>query len=614
MNQPSTELKRYYSTTPWRRNLSIPVLVGLTGIADLTGKGNPAVVANWRTRLQGFPPARIADKHPKFDLVEVLEWYRDQGPRTSEFAPITMRKVWPLLVRGFQASASMPSPREAMTSLVLLHSLLHNSVEGGARRWFQLVAAVLETPALAADAPLDPAELLVTVAHEVERHDPRAEGLLVQQLTFEGADVGYACDLIDALDQLDEVDRREVLWPILRLDPDRTRSLRVTGRRLAGLMVSVAGVPQGGSVLDPACGEGELLLECAQRMGTDVSLFGQEVDRGAWRIARSQMLILGVEAHLGAAVADSLRDPLHVGATFDAVVVDPPLGADAPALDRWIEFGFRHLKPGGRVVVALPLNELVHVKSARRSPDRRMVSAVTSLAEAGFVEGVLVTPPRLRGDVVGPMAVFAFSQRNDSAPGGDQASVAMVQLQAEPNALLRDGVIDEVAAQFQTEGFQNRYFQPPLEARRVPPQSLLRALAHLVEGVGSRNWPRSSASPLASSKPPSALRSNRTSSVWRQIATAADTEMSAIEAMALPVPSPARSPEPSDPFELLQRAQTEVLRRARQVDGRYRQLDEAARELLAALDRSRADMPAEVADRLARYVEELRRQLDGTER
>jgi len=590
------------------------VLIGLTGIAELTGKGNPAVVANWRTRLQGFPPARIADKHPKFDLVEVLEWYRDQGPRSSEFTPVTMRKVWPLLVRGFQASASVPSPREAMIALVLLHSLLHTSIEGGARRWFHLVAAAIDTGTPMADAPLDPAALLVAVAHEVERHDPRAEGLLVQQLSFEGADVGYACDLIDALDQLDEVARDEVLEPITLLDVDRTRSLRATGRRLSGLMVAAASVPAGGSVLDPACGEGALLLECASRAGGNVVLFGQELDQGAWRIARSRMLIAGVDAHLGPAVADSLREPLHSHVQVDAVVVDPPLGADAPALDRWIEFGFRHLRPGGRVVVALPLNELVHVKSARRSPDRRMVSSLASLANDGLVEGVLVTPPRLRGDVVGPIGVFVFTRPGDGGPQNGQGPVTIVQVQTDPNGMEKSGVVDDVAAQFRRGGFHNLHFTAPLEARRVPAQLLLPALAELVEGVGSRNWPRSSAKELPNhlfSAPMRASRPSSRVSAWREIPTAASSQADSthhVDAFELP------ATEAADPFERLRRAQREVLDHARQVEDRYRRLAEAARSLLDALDRVEADMPSEVVGSIEVHAERLRWLLDGGKR
>ena len=51
------------------------------------------------------------------------------------------------------------------------------------------------------------------------------------------------------LDQLDDVARADVLWPILRLDPDRARSQRATGHRLARLMLAVADgtVPSGGT-------------------------------------------------------------------------------------------------------------------------------------------------------------------------------------------------------------------------------------------------------------------------------------------------------------------------------------------------------------------------------
>ena len=474
--------------------------MGLTGIAELTGKGNPAVVANWRTRLSGFPPARIADKHPKFDLVEVLEWYRDQGPRSTDFTPVTMEKAWPLLVAGFQANASVHSARSSMVALVLLQSLLHNDAEHGAERWGRLVNEALafepaEQLSAVGQAP-DLAHTLVAVAADLEQSDERTAGLLVDQLTFQGADVGYAADLIDALDQLADVPRRAVLWPIMRLDPDRSRSLRATGRRLSALMLAVAQVPAGGSVLDPACGEGALLLECADRVGPSVALFGQELDPTSWCIARSQMLILGVDGHLGHKVADSLREPLHSGQLVDAVIVDPPLGPDTPALDRWIEFGFGYVKPGGRVVVALPMNELVPVKSARRSPDRRMVSALSSLAQSGLVEGVLITPPRLRGDVVGPIGVFSFARGRAQGEVGDRRhrSVTVVQLLEDPSKLIESGVVDGVAEQFEQGGFDEARFVLPLEAQRVDAAVLVPWLEKALGGVGSREWAQRSTS------------------------------------------------------------------------------------------------------------------------
>lgn len=616
MKQIPANVKRAYSTTPWRRKLSIPVLVGLTGIAELTGRSNPAVVANWRTRLEGFPPARSADKHPKFDLVEVLEWYRDQGPRTSDSAPVTMTNVWPLLVAGFHSSASVPAPRESMVSLVLLHFILHRTGDGR-DAWAELVAAALDEPAGddagavpdSLDAPSGVAELLARTARRLEAAEPRAEGLLVRQLEFEGADVGYACDLIDALDQLDDAPRREVLWPIIRLDPTRTRSLRATGRRLSGLMVSVAGVPAGGSVLDPACGEGELLIECAERLGHDVTLLGQEVDAASWRIARSRMIVMGVVADLGHDVADSLRRPVHTARQVDAVIVDPPLGADAPALDRWIEFGFGQLRPGGRVVVALPLNELVQVKSARRSPDRRMVSAVEVLAERGLIEGVLVTPPRLRGDVVGPIAIFSFSQA-DTADRG--AEVPVVMLLADPKDLHSASAIDDVIEQFRSGGFAAGRFRAPLVADSVPAGSLLAVLGARMDGVGSRDWAssrvaRSDLSLRRQGQLSARAAQRLAGSTWRAIPTPslADSSVAALE-LEVAFPEPASS----DELDRLARAQREVLDSARSLQSRSAEVSGAAEQLLRALARERDEVPDDVWRRLEPTMHVLRRLVD----
>ncbi|MGW4112546.1 N-6 DNA methylase [Actinosynnema sp. NPDC004786] len=142
----------------------------------------------------------------------------------------------------------------------------------------------------------------------------------------------------------------------------------VTPDDLARLMVELT-APVAGTVLDPACGAGNI-LRAAARAGAD-RLVGQEINATLARLARAR-LAEPVPADI--ATGDALRADAFTDLHADAVVCDPPFGYrdwghDELGIDpRW-EYGFplkgepelawvqhclAHVKPGGFVVLALP--------------------------------------------------------------------------------------------------------------------------------------------------------------------------------------------------------------------------------------------------------------------
>lgn len=405
----AANVKRQYTPTPWRRTPSLTVFCGLSDIAHATGVAGPATVANWRSRLSGFPAPRAGGK---FDLVEVVEWMRDHGPRGTDVRDIPVRKVWPHFVAAYHDAAQKPSAdsRATMVALVLLrHSLLRTTlVPEAPLQWQGIVRAALEQHH--ADAPMwvPFADQLRLAASDLEAADPRLRGLLVEQLTVHGSDAVHLMDLVDLLDRFEDHKDVGALDAVLDLDPERSRSTRSSGRRLAALAVGLARLEPGHTLLDPAVGEGTVLAHAHRRLGGEVRLLGQEISSAVWATARSRLLVTGVDADLGERPADSLRDDLHPGVRADAVVIDPPLGEGAPALDRWIEYGLGHLAPGGRLVVVLPMHEFVPVRTARRRPSERMRTLLRGLLADDLVESILVVPARLRGDIVGPSMIVAL--------------------------------------------------------------------------------------------------------------------------------------------------------------------------------------------------------------
>ncbi len=126
-----------------------------------------------------------------------------------------------------------------------------------------------------------------------------------------------------------------------------------TGAPLALLMSGLADLSRGDVVVDPACGEGRMLL-AAGGLQRDLTLVGRDNDRTsidtAWALFRL--------SHQGAEVApveDSLRqiDEIPPG---DVVLLDPPIAKGAH-VRRWLTLATQ-LCPRGRIVIALPGNTL----------------------------------------------------------------------------------------------------------------------------------------------------------------------------------------------------------------------------------------------------------------
>lgn len=164
----------------------------------------------------------------------------------------------------------------------------------------------------------------------------------------------------------------------------------------------VAGARPGDHVLDPAAGEGGLLLALAGRAGGGLSLTGREAGEWAWRTAKARFSVRGMEADLGAGPSDSFSDQALSGSA-DVVVLDPPLGRRQ--VRRWLGAVPGMARPGGRAVVAVPEADLASGTTSRLP--------VLDLAR---LESVVAGPDRLRADLEAAMAVVVLSAEPVSGP------------------------------------------------------------------------------------------------------------------------------------------------------------------------------------------------------
>jgi type I restriction enzyme M protein len=131
--------------------------------------------------------------------------------------------------------------------------------------------------------------------------------------------------------------------------------------------------PFEGQVYDPCCGSGGMFVQSAKFVAehggqrTDLSVFGQELNRTTWRLCKMNLAIRGIDADIGAKHDDTLHADCHKDLRFDFVLANPPFNIsvwngellqDDPrwrygkppagnANFAWIQHIVHHLKPQG---------------------------------------------------------------------------------------------------------------------------------------------------------------------------------------------------------------------------------------------------------------------------
>ena len=88
--------------------------------------------------------------------------------------------------------------------------------------------------------------------------------------------------------------------------------------------------PASGRIYDPCCGSGgmfvqaEKFLEAHHRDGSDLAVYGQELNERTWRMAKMNLAIHGIDGQLGSRWQDTFARDLHAGIEMDYVLANPP--------------------------------------------------------------------------------------------------------------------------------------------------------------------------------------------------------------------------------------------------------------------------------------------------
>ncbi|HWG89982.1 MAG TPA: class I SAM-dependent DNA methyltransferase [Candidatus Thermoplasmatota archaeon] len=88
--------------------------------------------------------------------------------------------------------------------------------------------------------------------------------------------------------------------------------------------------PYAGRVFDPCCGSGGMFVQSAKFVEAHggkrdaISVYGQESNPTTWRLAKMNLAIRGIEAHLGETFADSFTNDQHKDLRADYILANPP--------------------------------------------------------------------------------------------------------------------------------------------------------------------------------------------------------------------------------------------------------------------------------------------------
>ncbi|MEV5712088.1 N-6 DNA methylase [Actinoallomurus sp. NPDC052274] len=299
--------------------------VSAADIARLAGVGR-AAVSNWRRRHPDFPqPVGGTPTSPVFALADVEAWLRDQ--RKLDELPLEER-VW------------------------------------------QRLRAEAHDDLRVAEVVADAGELLLR---------QRAAGAPRPERASEPLSAETAQAVTELADARGVVQAFEFLFT--RYRETQARRVSTTPPEIPGLMAALAGEAR--TVLDPACGTGDLLLAVLGDPRDPRRLLGQDADGDVTRLATVRLTLLGADP--GIREGDSLRQDAFPGVLADAVLCDPPFHERAwgheelrtdprweyglpPRLEpelAWVQHALAHLAPDGRAVVLMPA-----IAAGRRSGRR----------------------------------------------------------------------------------------------------------------------------------------------------------------------------------------------------------------------------------------------------
>lgn len=193
--------------------------------------------------------------------------------------------------------------------------------------------------------------------------------------------------------------------------------------------------PSRGRVYDPCCGSGgmfvqtEKFLEHHHKEGSDISVYGQELNERTWRMAKMNLAIHGLNANLASRWGDTFARDQHPELQADFIMANPPFNIKDWARSEsdprwkygvppagnanyaWIQHIISKLAPGGSAGVVMA-NGSMSSNSGGEGEIR------AQLVEADLVSCMVALPTQLFRSTGIPVCTWFFAKDKTAGPRG----------------------------------------------------------------------------------------------------------------------------------------------------------------------------------------------------
>ncbi|MDQ0613479.1 type I restriction enzyme M protein [Microbacterium sp. W4I4] len=193
--------------------------------------------------------------------------------------------------------------------------------------------------------------------------------------------------------------------------------------------------PTHGRVYDPACGSGGMFVQAEKFIdtnhgeGSDISVYGQELNERTWRMAKMNLAIHGLSGNLGPRWGDTFARDLHPDVEFDFVMANPPFNIKDWARNEsdprwrygvpptgnanyaWIQHILSKLAPGGTAGVVMANGSM-----SSNSGGEGQIRA--QIVEADMVSCMVALPTQLFRSTGIPVCVWFFAKDKTAGAGG----------------------------------------------------------------------------------------------------------------------------------------------------------------------------------------------------
>ena len=317
-------------------------------------------------------------------------------------------------------------------------------------RWTYLAEHAKGRPAQGGAAPQTVGELVDDAMGHVMGSNPSLAGTLPRIFNRDNVDQRRLGELIDLFNRaqfagVGASKARDLLGEVYEYFLDKFA--KAEGKR-GGEFYTPAGVvrvlvevlePYGGRVYDPCCGSGgmfvqtEKFLEAHHREGSDISVYGQELNERTWRMAKMNLAIHGLNANLASRWGDTFARDQHPELTGDRgadyVMANPPFNIKDWARSEsdprwrygvppagnanyaWMQHILSKLAPGGRAGVVMANGSM-----SSNSGGEGQIRA--QLVEADLVSCMVALPTQLFRSTGIPVCLWFFAKDKAAGPQG----------------------------------------------------------------------------------------------------------------------------------------------------------------------------------------------------